>query len=451
MRKTYRGTSRKRTLPSRCNRASLVSAADIRYESANAHVDPNRRIDRVEGFSANQDLVIDDVGITPLRRIGEAIGFERGDLDTTQLMIIVRHAKFGKSRLVPLQPSTMDALRSYADKRDGSCPNRTARRSSSRPPAPDSCPPTSARRSGRCSTSPGSERKHRPRVHDIRHSFAVHTLARSVAWLYALGVGGHRVRAGDDDELGSWRAAIAIDSRSTATSAGYRTAVEKSQYPFSSFHRCFGRLESTSSIMIPAAPARSAISTVRRMNWRLPTIIHIGDNRNRHRGGDPSHVLERFGEADQSESGRPCTWFAIAPAPMSTPSKPVRSASRAVMQSLRTRSRHGPVAPSFHANALAAIPQSSCRSTSRIPFVPETGSLSRGPHSGSVGSAWQVHPNAGVGLFQHPGLGEPRHRRPGRRQLLLLDRNSAGEGDDRETRREFATRKDRPRRRRLRR
>ena len=39
-------------------------------------------------------------------RIGEAIKPDRGDLDWAQGVLVVRDAKFGKSRLVPLHPST---------------------------------------------------------------------------------------------------------------------------------------------------------------------------------------------------------------------------------------------------------------------------------------------------------------------------------------------------------
>ena len=38
-------------------------------------------------------------------RIGEALSFDRGDLDADDGMLIVRDAKFGKTRLVPLHPS----------------------------------------------------------------------------------------------------------------------------------------------------------------------------------------------------------------------------------------------------------------------------------------------------------------------------------------------------------
>jgi integrase/recombinase XerD len=51
-------------------------------------------------------------------RIGEAIKLDRSDLDWAQGVLLIRESKFGKSRLVPLHPSSMRALRGYARRRD---------------------------------------------------------------------------------------------------------------------------------------------------------------------------------------------------------------------------------------------------------------------------------------------------------------------------------------------
>jgi integrase len=50
-------------------------------------------------------------------RLSEAIGLQRDDVDLEAGLLTVRLAKFGKSRLVPLHPTTRAALRSYADRR----------------------------------------------------------------------------------------------------------------------------------------------------------------------------------------------------------------------------------------------------------------------------------------------------------------------------------------------
>jgi integrase/recombinase XerD len=47
-------------------------------------------------------------------RIGEAIKLDRGDVDWAQGVLLIRESKFGKSRLVPLHPSSMQALERFA-------------------------------------------------------------------------------------------------------------------------------------------------------------------------------------------------------------------------------------------------------------------------------------------------------------------------------------------------
>ena len=55
-------------------------------------------------------------------RLGEAIGLDRDDVDLDAGVITIRQAKFDRSRLVPLHPTTTDALGRYAAERDRLCP-----------------------------------------------------------------------------------------------------------------------------------------------------------------------------------------------------------------------------------------------------------------------------------------------------------------------------------------
>jgi integrase/recombinase XerD len=112
-------------------------------------------------------------------RVGEAINLDRTDLDTASGVLTIRHTKFDKSRELPLHPSTIEALEAYARVRNRACPHpRTpallvstvgtrliyknvhqtwldlVRQAGLRP------------RSPRC----------RPRIHDLRHRFAITTL-----------------------------------------------------------------------------------------------------------------------------------------------------------------------------------------------------------------------------------------------------------------------------------
>ena len=51
-------------------------------------------------------------------RISEAIALERQDVDLQQGLLTIRTSKFGKSRLVPLDSSTVQALAQYVQQRD---------------------------------------------------------------------------------------------------------------------------------------------------------------------------------------------------------------------------------------------------------------------------------------------------------------------------------------------
>ena len=51
-------------------------------------------------------------------RLGEAINLQPQDVDWRQGVLTIRNAKFGRTRLVPLRRSTLRALRQYAEVRD---------------------------------------------------------------------------------------------------------------------------------------------------------------------------------------------------------------------------------------------------------------------------------------------------------------------------------------------
>ena len=57
-------------------------------------------------------------------RPGEAVSLNVADVDLVDGVLAVRDTKFGKSRFVPLDPSTRDALARYARRRDVRCPQR---------------------------------------------------------------------------------------------------------------------------------------------------------------------------------------------------------------------------------------------------------------------------------------------------------------------------------------
>jgi site-specific recombinase XerD len=110
-------------------------------------------------------------------RVGEAIALPRDDVGLDAGVITIREAKFDRSRLVPLHVSTTDALRRYAAERDRLCPTprRNAFFLSSAGTALDRSRVGKTFREITIAIGVRTATVH-PRVHDLRHSFAVRTL-----------------------------------------------------------------------------------------------------------------------------------------------------------------------------------------------------------------------------------------------------------------------------------
>jgi integrase/recombinase XerD len=157
-------------LPGGAHRAVpyLYSAADITALIAQA-----RRL-RTPLRTATIQTLVGLLAVTGMR-IGEVIALDDSDFDPGQGMLLVRHAKLGKHRLLPLHPTTVTALQSYRQARDQAFPR----------PVSEALLVSSAgtrllyynvsitfarlaRRAGLAARSGGS----RPRPHDLRHSFA---------------------------------------------------------------------------------------------------------------------------------------------------------------------------------------------------------------------------------------------------------------------------------------
>ena len=111
-------------------------------------------------------------------RVSEALALDCDDIDWRQELLTLRNNKFGKSRHVPLHRSTIAALREYAARRDRLRPRHRS-------------PSFFLSSAGtrvilqnfhevflRLLQRTGLDRRGhlRPRIHDLRHSFAVKTL-----------------------------------------------------------------------------------------------------------------------------------------------------------------------------------------------------------------------------------------------------------------------------------
>lgn len=161
-------------LPCRESRTTpyLYSDADVAalMAAARALVLPLR--------ATTYETLIGLVKVTGMRS-GEAIRLDRDDVDWAQGVLTIRDSKFHKSREIPLHPGALDALGAYARLRDECCP---------RPKAPNFFVSMAGTRLLRCnvertfqvlvaSAGLGQRPKRRnPRLHDLRHTFAVTTL-----------------------------------------------------------------------------------------------------------------------------------------------------------------------------------------------------------------------------------------------------------------------------------
>ncbi|MGH9041985.1 MAG: tyrosine-type recombinase/integrase [Acidimicrobiia bacterium] len=109
-------------------------------------------------------------------RVGEALRLDCCDLGGDQAVIKVRDTKFGKGRDVVVSVSTVDALTAYRCRRDSRRP-ATARLFVSLAGTPVIYSNFSLTfRQAVLAAGVGAEASARPRVHDLRHSFAVRTL-----------------------------------------------------------------------------------------------------------------------------------------------------------------------------------------------------------------------------------------------------------------------------------
>jgi integrase/recombinase XerD len=114
-------------------------------------------------------------------RVGEAINLQTQDVDWLNGVLTIRGAKFGKSRLVPLHPSTRAVLLDYAKRRDEIYARQpveyffvTSRGTKLEKPNLSRIFRELSRQVG--IRKPGV--RHGPRLHDFRHRFAVETLLR---------------------------------------------------------------------------------------------------------------------------------------------------------------------------------------------------------------------------------------------------------------------------------
>lgn len=112
-------------------------------------------------------------------RVGEAIRLHQDDVDIKQGLLRIRQTKFGKDRFVPLHPSTTRALARYARRRNNFCSVPAYPHfflSDQGKPLTDCMVRWTFVKLSRQIRIRGPAASSGPRLHDLRHRFAVRTL-----------------------------------------------------------------------------------------------------------------------------------------------------------------------------------------------------------------------------------------------------------------------------------
>jgi integrase len=114
-------------------------------------------------------------------RLGEVLHLRTGDMDWSEGILTIRDAKFGKSRLVPLHPSTRKVLAAYAKRRDSlfvelAGAHFFVNRNGNRLDRGEVHRVFYALSRQIGLRAPSASRG--PRLHDFRHRFAIQTLLR---------------------------------------------------------------------------------------------------------------------------------------------------------------------------------------------------------------------------------------------------------------------------------
>jgi integrase/recombinase XerD len=169
-----------RLLPFRAKRCQpyLYSDEEIQRLMAAARSMPSRQALKPHTVAT----LIGLLAVTGMR-VNEALSVHRDDVDLETGVITIRGSKFTKSRLVPLHPSTVRALKEYAERRDLCIPRRWPRgpyflltgRGSSFAVSQVHMAFDAVSRTVGLRTP---QMRRGPRLHDLRHRFATETLLR---------------------------------------------------------------------------------------------------------------------------------------------------------------------------------------------------------------------------------------------------------------------------------
>ena len=129
--------------------------------------------------AATHETLIGLLAATGLR-VGEAIRLDRADINWADGVLAIRESKFGKTRMVPVLDSTLGSLGRYARVRSQLCPQAATASffvSTAGTRLIYACVGQVFRRlRDHAAVGAGADRP--PRIHDLRHTFAVRTLVK---------------------------------------------------------------------------------------------------------------------------------------------------------------------------------------------------------------------------------------------------------------------------------
>mgnify|MGYP000388003125 FL=1 len=180
-----------------------------------AQLEAARQLPAVTGLRPHTYATLFGLYAVTGMRTNEPLQLDREDVDLSQGVLIVRGTKFGKSRYLPIHPSTQEVLQAYAERRDALCPH---------PLAPSFFLAERGTRLTEWSVRwtfvklshqiglRGPQDSCGPRIHDFRHRFAIKTLLQ---WY----------RDGDDVEYHLPELATYLGHTHVADTYWYLTAV----------------------------------------------------------------------------------------------------------------------------------------------------------------------------------------------------------------------------------
>ena len=156
----------------------IVAAAAQRAGLGRIHAHRLRHFAATHLLSAGAPLSEIGLLVVTGMRVGEAIALDRRDFDAEQDLVTVRQGKFDKSRALPLHPTATTAVRQYLRRSDRPVTRHSAALFVSTAGTRLLCRNVQqtfgalVRRAGLVPHSAAC----RPRLHDLRHRFAVCTL-----------------------------------------------------------------------------------------------------------------------------------------------------------------------------------------------------------------------------------------------------------------------------------